>query len=55
MERGVVVFSGSSLAELQRDMRRALDRYFARCRDEGLEPSPPLPDVPDAPETSPAL
>jgi predicted HicB family RNase H-like nuclease len=55
LERGNVVFKGSSLAELQREMKRAVDAYFSRCREEGVEPSAPLPDVPDASETSPFL
>ena len=44
MERGIVVFSGSSLVEMELDMRRALDAYLTRCAEEGIEPNPPAVD-----------
>jgi predicted HicB family RNase H-like nuclease len=40
LKRGVITFSGTNLAELEEDMRRAVDAYIWRCHQAGVEPSP---------------
>ena len=55
LERGEIAFHGTSLGELRRAMRLAVDTYLQRCSRAGVTPSPQRTHDSDSSESSPSL